>query len=293
MAAELRSRGLRGELLAEGIGMFILILLGNGAVAVNILTGAIDLYGVGIMWAFGVVFAVYAVGATSGAHINPAVTIGLAAFKGFSWAKVAPYIIAQLIGAFLGAIAIHLSWRGVMSAFEVEQGIERGEPGSQLSAMVYYTFTPNPAAIGTDQAAWDQVPLWTGFLTEVIITMLLVAGIMYLTDAVNSSRPLANLAPWFIALLVAALVIYAAPITMAALNPARDLGPRIFALLAGWGEIAIPGPRNEMWIPIAGPIVGGIIGGALYTYLIRPYYPITDEPGRVAPEARTSPADDD
>ncbi|MCC7107453.1 MAG: aquaporin family protein [Chloroflexi bacterium] len=285
MARDLRTRGIQGELIAEIIGTFIFFTIGNGAVAIAVLTGGIDVLGVGVMWGLGVMLGAYAVGATSGAHLNPAVTIGLAIFKGFAWVKVLPYIIAQLLGGFLSAAVVYLGWHGVIKAFEASEGITRGEAGSQLSGMIFYTNTPNPAAIGTNQAAWDQVPLWTGFLVEAIATMILVAGVMYLTDLANTGRPLANLAPVIIGTLIGALVIFAAPLTMSSFNPARDFGPRIFAAIAGWGSMAIPGPRSDFGVPTLGPIVGGVVGGALYTYLIRPFYPLAGEPGLIAEDA--------
>ena len=236
--------------------------------------------------------AVFAVGATSGAHINPAVTLGMAVFRGFAWRKVIPYVVAQIIGAFLAAATVYLAWHGVITSVETTNNLTRGADGSQNLAMIFHTFTPNPAVFGATAAGWDTVPLWTGFVVEVVATALLVTAVMFFTDALNTGRPLANLAPWFIGLVITVLVIFAGPLTMAALNPARDFGPRLFAFVAGWGDIAIPGPRGEMWIPIAGPLVGGLLGGGVYTYLLAPFYPLTAEPGLLPPEADMLPTDD-
>ncbi|MBD0323074.1 MAG: aquaporin family protein [Aldersonia sp.] len=274
------------ESLAECVGTFILILFGNGAVAVSVLTGAFDLWAVALMWFLGVALGVYASGAVSGGHINPAVTLGLATFADFPWRKVPAYVVAQIAGAFLASLAIFVPWSGVIAGFESSEQLTRGEPGSQLSGIIFTTYAPNPAIVGTDQAAIDQVSLAQWFGSEVIITAMLVFGIMYLIAEINDSRPLANLAPAMIGLLVAALVAYEAPVSMAALNPARDLGPRIFMLLAGWDQIAFPGPRGGWWIPTVSTIVGGLIGGAFYRYAYSWVFPKPAPVGRAPAEAR-------
>jgi glycerol uptake facilitator len=275
------------ELGAEFVGTFILMLFGNGAVVVSVATGSYDLWAVALMWFVGVSLAIYAAGAVSGAHINPAVTLSFAAFTDFPWRKTAPYIIAQILGAFTASVAIYTAFHGLISNFEAANNIVRGEPGSQLSAMVFTTYAPNPAIVGTGQAAFDQVPLWTWFASEMIITAFLVFAVFYLIEEINSARPLANLFPVMIGVVVAGLVAYEAPVSMAALNPARDLGPRIFTLLAGWGDIAFPGPRGvDFLIPTVSTIVGGLIGGAIYTYLYKRVYPVPAEAGREPEEVR-------
>jgi glycerol uptake facilitator protein len=276
----------RGEILAEFIGTFILIFAGCGAITVAVTLDAIDGLGVGIMWAVGVSLAIYAVGSVSGAHINPAVTITMAVFQGFDRRKVAPYIVAQIAGAFTATAVLYIFWRGRLREFEAEQGLVRGDEGSQLSAMSFMPFTPNPAAFGTDQVAWDQVPLWTGFFAEIIATAILLIAVLSLTGGINAGRPLSNLAPIFIGLTVAIMVVTVGPLTMASLNPARDFGPRLFTFLAGWDSIAIPGPRNDMWVGTVGPVIGALLGGAIYARLIAPFYPPAAEPGQVPEEAR-------
>ncbi len=274
------------ELGAEFVGVFILMFFGNGVVVVSVALGAYGLLAVGAMWFIAVTLAIYAAAAVSGAHINPAVTLAFAAFNDFPWRRVAPYIGAQILGAFVASAAIYASFHGVINNFEAANGIVRGEPGSQLSAMMFTTYAPNPAIVGTSEAAFAQVPLWTWFVSEVIITAVLVFGVFYLIEEINSGRPLANLFPFMIGLLVGALVAYEAPVSMAALNPARDLGPRVFTLLAGWGDIAFPGPRGGFWIPTVSTIVGGLTGGALYAYLYKPVYTVPAEPGREPEEVR-------
>ncbi len=277
---------LGNELLTEFVGTFILILFGNGAVAVSVATGSYDLWAVSLMWFIGVALAIYAAGAVSGAHINPAVTISIATFTDFPWRKVGPYIIAQILGAFTASVGIYIAFGGVITAFENAENLTRGEPGSQLSAMIFTTYAPNPAIVGTDQAAFAQVSHVTWFVSEVIITAVLLFGVFFIIEEMNAGRPLANIGPAFIGILVAGLVAYEAPVSMAALNPARDLGPRIFTFFAGWGEIAFPGPRGGFWIPTVSTIIGGLAGGAVYHLIYKRAYPVPAEIGEEPPEVR-------
>lgn len=263
---------LRDELVAEFFGTFLLMFFGNGSVAVSVWAGAYDLWAVSVMWAIGVALGVYAAGAVSGGHINPAVTVAQAAFGDFEWGKVAPYAVAQLLGAFVATASIHVAFSGVVEAFEAAEGLVRGAAGSQLSAMAYTTYAPNPAIIGTAQEHLAQVTHVQWFVSEVILTAVLLFAIFFLVDQKNEGRPLANIAPLIIGLLVGALVAYEAPVSMAALNPARDLGPRVFAFLAGWGQIAFPGPRGGFWIPTVSTLVGGLAGGGIYAYLYKGIY---------------------
>ncbi len=152
--------------------------------------------------------------------------------------------------------------------------------------MIFTTYAPNPVIVGTGADAFAQVPHTQWFLSEVIITAVLLFGIMFIIEESNEGRPLANTGPAMIGLLVAALVAYEAPVSMAALNPARDLGPRLFMLLSGWGEIAIPGPRGGFWIPTVSTLVGGLLGGAFFTYAYRWVFPRPASTGREPAEAR-------
>lgn len=263
------TKGILPEMLAECIGTFILVLFGVGSVAVSVWTGGLSLWPVALMFALGVTLGVYASGKISGGHLNPAVTLTLAVFTGFSWSKVAPYILAQFVGAAIASAAIYAFYSGIVEHYEIGAGLVRGEAGSQLSAMGFGTYAPNPAFVGTDEAAFAQVSLVKWFLSEAFTTAILVFGILYLTDQHNTSGPSANMAPFFIGLLVAALVAYEAPISMTAMNPARDLGPRLVSYLFGWGEMAFPGPRGGWWIPTVASIAGGLVAGVFYRGIYR------------------------
>jgi glycerol uptake facilitator len=263
---------LLGACIAETIGTFIVILIGDGAVAVAVLTGALDGWGVAVMWGLAVAFGIYVAGPVSGAHFNPAVTLTMWAFRGFPSSRILPYIASQIAGAFLGAASLYGLWRGFWPGFLSKHGLEVGAPGSQKLMMIFSCFYPNPGSVGVDEAARATIGAGGAFSTEVILTMFLLLMIFALTEPDNPGLPQAGLGPIFIGLTVTAIVGVGAPLTMDAVNPVRDFGPRLFAYAVGFGEIAFPGPRgNEWWLYILAPTVGGLIGGAAYRYLIRPF----------------------
>jgi len=252
------------EMAAEFVGTFILVLFGAGSVCISVWTGSYGLWPVSLMFALGVALGVYAAGKVTGGHINPAVTITMAVFTDFPWSKVLPYIIAQVAAGFVFGAIVHYFYADIIAGFESAKGLVRGEMGSQLSAMGFTTFAPNPAIIGTDAAALAKVSNVQWFLSEAFVTAVLLFGVFYLTDEKNTLAPQANLVPIFIGLLVDALVAYEAPISMTAMNPARDMGPRLWTYVAGWGDMAFPGPKGGWWIPTVSTIVGGLVGGAFY-----------------------------
>lgn len=270
------------ELIAEFVSTFILIFIGNGAVTASVaISGtSLTLFQVGIIYGVAVMLAIYAGGAISGAHINPAVTVAFAAFTDFPWRRVIPYIVVQILAAFIASVIIYISFSGVITAYEASENIVRGEPGSQASAMMFATYSPNPAIIGTGAKAMSQVPLPVWFFTEAVMTAFLLFAVFYIIDESNEGRPLANVGPIMIGLVVASLTVYGGSLTMTSMNPARDLGPRIFTFLAGWGPIAFPGPRGGFWIASIGPIVGGLLGGFLFHYVFKRAFQKPAPPGQ-------------
>jgi len=261
------------ESLAELVGTFILIFIGDMAVSMAVHSGGMDLWGVSSLWGLAVVMAVYAVGPVSGAHLNPAVTISMACFRGLPKSKILPYILSQVIGAFLAAALIGFLWKGFVPATAEKLGVAIGQGGSQKLMMVFSCFFPNPGMVGVDAAAWAKVSTGLAFAVEVAATGILVFMILALTEDRHEGAPKSNLVPWFVGLLVTALVGISAPLTMTCLNPARDLGPRIYAYLQGYGSVAFPGPRGtEWWVYILGPIAGGIVGGLVYELVVRPLF---------------------
>ncbi|MEX2446178.1 MAG: MIP/aquaporin family protein [Dehalococcoidia bacterium] len=258
--------------LAEVVGTFLLVLFGTGSVAAAVLTDAqTGLWQVAVVWGFGVTLAIYATAAVSGAHLNPAVTLAMAIFRGdeFPRRRILPYWVAQVTGAAIAGLVVLLAFGPFIDRLNAEHGLERGDPGSEISAMVFGEYFPNPALFGTDAAAHSLVSPLAAAGVEALGTAVLVFMIFALVDRRNEARP-AWLVPFFIGFTVAVLISLFAPITQAGWNPARDFGPRLVAFAAGWGEVAIPGPRAGFWVYIVGPLVGGPLGAAVYDYVIRP-----------------------
>ncbi len=276
-----RTPGLAAVCFAEVLGTFLLVLFGCGAVHSAVLTGAQSgLWQVAIVWGVAIMLAAYTVGAVSGAHINPAITIALAVWGRFSWSRVSPYIAAQLVGAFAAAAVLFVLYGPLLEAKERDKGVVRGQPGSEITAMCYGEFYPNPGPIANLPGPYSPsdhqrhnalVPQYVAFLAEVIGTAILALVVFGVTDERNSGGPGNRLAPVFIGLTVAALISIIAPLTQACFNPARDFGPRLFAYFAGWRSIAMP-TSDLGWINVyvAAPIVGAILGAGVYQLLLRP-----------------------
>lgn len=273
--------------LAEVVGTYLLVLFGTGAVASAVMTDALlGLWQVAVVWGFGVSLAIYATAAVSGAHLNPAVTFAFAIFRprDFAWRQLPPYWAAQLSGGILAGLTVLAVWGPFIDRFEEQRNLVRGEEGSELSAMIFGEYFPNPAAFGTDSAAHDLVTPLAAVSVEALGTAVLVFMIFALTDP-RSGGPSRWVWPFMIGFTVATLIALFAPITQGAWNPARDFGPRIVAFFAGWEDIAIPGPRNGFWVYIVGPLAGGAIGAAAYDLLIRPGLPPPSEVAAAAEAA--------
>lgn len=263
-----------GSYIGEFIGTFFLVLFGVGAVCVSLVVGCYPggLWDVSIIFGLGVSFAIYAVAVSSGGHVNPAATVAFATYRGFPWSKVPGYIISQIGGGFLGSAVLYFFYSPFIAKFEVAKQIVRGELGSELSAMaIGGGYFPNPAIVGTTPDAYSLVPLHTAFLSQMFWTGVLVFLIFVFVDAKNSGTPKANLYGLMIGLVVAVAIAIEAPLTMTNINPARDLGPRIFTWLTGWGKIAFPGPRGGWWLYTVAPIIGGLLAGWIYDHCVRQY----------------------
>ena len=231
--------------VSELIGTAILILLGDGVVAAVLLNQSKAQNGGWIVitlgWGMAVAMAVYAVGQFSGAHINPAVTIGFATIGTTEWGDVPQYLAGEFAGAFLGACLVYL-------AYLPHWGITE-DPGLKLAVFSTGPAVRKPAA---------------NLVTEIIGTTILVMGVLAIIDSGNELS--GGLAPLLVGLLVLSIGLSLGGPTGYAINPARDLGPRIaHAVLpiAGKGD----SDWQYSWVPVAGPIAGGIIGAVLYNGL--------------------------
>jgi glycerol uptake facilitator protein len=194
-----------------------------------------------------VTMGIYIAGKISGAHLNPAVTLTLAVFRGFPWSKVLPYTIAQVAGAFVAAAVVFWNYRPQFLMVD---------PGLQRTAGVFTTF---PAFPGQPMV---------GLLDQVIGTALLLMMIFAITDERNMP-PGANLTPLMVGLVVVVIGMAFGGIHGYAINPARDFGPRLFTVFAGFKNNGLTDGAAVFWVPIVGPLLGGVIGGAAYDVCIR------------------------
>ncbi len=243
------------EFAAELLGTMVLILFGCGVVAMVVLfantnpviPGQVVNGGytnITLGWGFAVLMGIFISGTISGAHLNPAVTIALAATGRFPWAKTPHYIVGQFIGAFLGAAIVFAVYHAKWLQFD---------PALDHTTGVFSTF---PAVPG----------FWPGFIDQVVGTALLMGLILAIGDKLNNSAG-ASWGGLAVAFVVMAIGISFGGMHGYAINPARDLGPRLFAVVAGFKNNGLIG--STIWIvPVIGPIVGALVGAFIYDFVI-------------------------
>lgn len=243
------------QLIAEFLGTFVLILFGTGVVAMVVLFPSADpgatVHGgytnITLGWGLAVTMGIYLSGKVSGGHLNPAVTLSLAVFRGFPWRKVLPYSVAQTAGSFFAAALVY---RNYLPAFH------RFDPQLDKTAGVFTTFPAFPDI------------LQAGFLDQVIGTALLLVMVLAITDELNVP-PGANLAPAMIGLVVVAIGMSFGGMHGYAINPARDFGPRLFTAISGFKNNGLTDGARVWWVPVAAPLLGGLIGAAVYDFGVR------------------------
>lgn len=231
--------------LAEFLGTLILVLLGDGVVANVVLKKnkgeGSDWIVIATGWGLAVAMGVYVTGWVSGAHINPAVTVGLAAIGDFSWSLVPGYILAQMLGGFSGAVLVYLTYKKHFDATEDKNG-----------KLAVFCTAPEIRDI-----KWNVI-------TEIIGTAMLVIGVLGIGNGNNNMGALGALMVGF---LVWSIGLSLGGPTGYAINPARDLGPRIAHAL-----LPIKGKRDSDWgyalVPVIAPIIGGILGGFIYKFFL-------------------------
>ena len=264
---------LLSAMAGEYFGTFVLVFFGVGSVNAAVATDAqAGLWQVAVVWAVGVSLGIYTAASLSGAHINPAITVVAAVYDKFPLRRVVPYWVAQVAGAATASIVLYGMFSEAIIEFERLHGLLRGGPGSELSAMMFGEYFPNPAVFGSAEDAWRIITPQSAFIAEMVGTAMLAFLVATVTHDRNTSKPPSAMGAVIIGLGVAAIISVVAPLTQAGLNPARDFGPRLVAYFLGWGEIAIPGPRNGFFtVYIVAPIVGALIGGGIYRLIARRY----------------------
>ncbi|XP_041366159.1 aquaporin-10-like [Gigantopelta aegis] len=248
------------DFLAEALGTFILLVFGQGSVAQFVLSGGQSgsMMSIHWSWGIGVMMGVYVAGGISGGHLNPAVTIAQAFLGRLYWIKVPVYIIAQYVGSFLGSLCVYLVYTDALNAFD--GGVRTVDPPTG-TAGIWCTF-PRP-----------EVSTWNCFGDQVFSTGILLICIMAITDKKNMA-PASGLAPISIGFVVFVIGMTFGHNCGYAINPARDLAPRIFTLMAGWGTGVFSYRNfNYFWVPVMGPHIGAILGCFIYKFCVGYHWP--------------------
>nr|WP_236666923.1 MIP/aquaporin family protein [Nonomuraea sp. K271] len=255
-----------GELLAEFAGTAVLILFGCGVVASVVAAEVGDHDSIAWAWGLGVVLGVYTAARTSGGHINPAVTLGFAVFQGFPWRKVLPYVLAQTAGAFVAALIVRWNFTEILAM---------ADPGHTLKTQIVFSTLPGNGTLPVD--------MWGGFRDQIIGTAILLFLVFALIDTRNMA-PDANMGPFVIGLIVVAIGMAFGTNAGYAINPARDFGPRLASFLTGYhGAWRDQYGDLYFWVPIIGPLLGGLLGAGLYQALISRFLPRPEDRDIVRP----------
>jgi glycerol uptake facilitator protein len=267
-----RQPSMLAELAAEFAGTLILILFGVGVVAQVVAGGIGDHDSIAWAWGLGVTLGIYVAGRVSGAHLNPAVTVALAAFGGFPWRKVAPFVLAQTLGAFIAALLVRWNYSEVLA---------KVDPGNTIKSQFVFSTLPGNGTLPVSE--------WGAFRDQVIGTAILVFVVFALVEARNNP-PLANLVPVVIGLLVVGIGMAWGTDAGYAINPARDFGPRLASFFTGYGESMRDQYGNFYWyVPIVAPIIGGLVGGALWRGLVGRFLPVEEaDPNLAEPDVVTA-----
>jgi MIP family channel proteins len=240
------------ECLAECLAVFVMTIFGLGGTAQLVLSGGV--YGDFLMgvfaWGIGVLFGIHLAAGVSGSHLNPAITTTAALFGLHPWRKVPGYILSQILGSFLGALVIFILYRPILNSVDPERTV------------TYSVFVTHPN---------ELVSNGLGLFAEILATAILMGGIFAVLD--QNNRPASPFtAPAAVALLVCGIGMTFSYVAGPSINPARDLGPRLLILCAGWSD-AFSADDYYFWVPIVGPTIGGALGGLVYYGLIGHHHP--------------------
>lgn len=233
------------EFIAEFFGTLFILLFGNGVCAMVTLFHLGGFGNITIAWGFGVLLGILVSNRLSGAHLNPAVTLALVVTQRFPWRKMPHYIVAQMLGAFVGAAIVYYFYAAKFLWVD---------PSLSHSAAIFTTF---PAVSG----------FMPGFMAEVIASAILLFGILAIVEHFNTERA-GWLAPFAIAALIMAIGMAFGGMHGYAMNPARDLSPRIFVTLMHFQHTGL-GHGSSIWLaPVLGSVLGAMLGAVLYNMTI-------------------------
>lgn len=259
------------EYLAEFIGTFVLYFAGSGVCVINSgLDDGGDWLLIAMGWGLAVMLGVYTAAGVSGAHLNPAVTLSMATFNGFEWTKVPLFWLAQVLGAYFAGlvnIGLNLPILKRLNRMGLEPGITK--PGILL-ADPEHKFLDRGNDTSGNFCTWPDPDISHGraFATEVCLTALLLFGIYAITNNRNPAANPQGMNGLLVGLLVVLIGACWGKTTGYAINPARDFGPRLAMVSAGYNKEVFTAYNHYFWIPIVAPLVGGLLGGVVYFSLI-------------------------
>ncbi|RHY04318.1 hypothetical protein DYB25_010063 [Aphanomyces astaci] len=247
------------ECLAEVAGTFIMMVFINGVVAQVVLGEGKngDYTHISIGCGLAVMLGIHAAGGVSGAHLNPAISIALAVYNRFPWKKVPMYALSQFVGAFIAALFVFIVYYPALNAMDPDRTVSK-------TAGIFATYP----------MSWEHQG--SAFVCEMLATALLVFTIFSVDDPTNMpTNPIMK--PLTVGLIVVMIGMSFGMPTGYAMNPARDLGPRTFTALAGWGSGVFTAANHYFWIPVVAPIVGAILGGGAYIVVISNHHDEDDD----------------
>lgn len=252
------------EFFAELLGTFILMIFGIGSVAQavlsrNALGSALSIHW---SWGFGVALGVSSSAGVTGGHLNPAVSLAMVSMNRLNLRKFCVYALGQYIGSFLGAVVCYLVYMDALNNFD---GGHRQVTGVNATAGIWATYPQ------------EYVTTWTGLGDQIFGTAILLICVLALTDP-NHFGPGSALTPFCVGGVVVVIGMTFGLNCGYAINPARDLSPRIFTALAGWGVAPFSfRDYNWFWVPVLGPHVGALIGAHLYQLLVGLHWPTSGD----------------
>ncbi|XP_066954271.1 aquaporin-9-like [Macrobrachium rosenbergii] len=257
------------DFLAEFLGTFVLILFGNASVAQMVLTNKVggDVFAVNWAWGIAVMLAILTSGGVSGGHINPAVTLAFAIWDKLPWIKVPVYLLGQYAGAFFASCLVYVIYFDALHHYE---------PSRSLATAGIWATYPGSMTNNNGTVVSGFLSFANGFGDQVLATAALLVCVCAIIDARNMEVP-KHLIPLSVGLLVFNMGNCFGFNCGCALNPARDLAPRFFTLIAGWGDDPFTASTREgipwWWVPIVAPHIGAILGVGIYVLFIEMHHP--------------------